>query len=619
MKRINLSRRLSLAVSVITLLVSVEAHARVVVDGYPIANFGVTANVGADGSLFGRILQNTGRLGGWLNDRGALTLSVCKDGRSALLSDFRDKEVNRRFPFVTARYADSPVIGSSLSLRVWAPVGVNDVSVTALPVIMIDAEVKNPTKSVEAFQLAWDADLQPGGAKVEAREDFCAVASGGRLLAASVPMEVQGSQAVIPLTVRPGKSLRLRMAVVLHDKEWVTVRDFGSAELVAGHVFANWGKLLKLTRGFDRALPSSGIEDIDEAMRWYIVPALSLTRCTADGNVLTMGYCELNQRDSYWTSWLHLALFPDLERRMIAESAAAQSPEGKIPTCILPVIERHDDIDINCFFIMRATRYARGRGDWSIVRDNWKALRNAADWLISRDVTGDGLPVQVSFWGDWKDVKGVEGRKYSPFSAAMYLAALARMQESAVRLGDHEAARKYADAYERGHRFMNAADSEGGLWNGKFYRQQWYDGRADDHLLQDQTAGILFGVVPDDRARSILDELNARSLTPYGIAETMPYYPAGFGYRPGEYHNGGVWPWVSFMDAWSRLRMRRRDEAVNLIRRVAKADLYDSGDYAANEHISSQTGENLGFQLQGWNADIFGLVLYGLHRPDVVP
>lgn len=36
------------------------------------------------------------------------------------------------------------------------------------------------------------------------------------------------------------------------------------------------------------------------------------------------------------------------------------------------------------------------------------------------------------------------------------------------------------------------------------------------------------------------------------------------------------------------------------------------GDWSANEHLNSQTGENLGFQLQGWNAALFGLVYYGL-------
>ena len=49
------------------------------------------------------------------------------------------------------------------------------------------------------------------------------------------------------------------------------------------------------------------------------------------------------------------------------------------------------------------------------------------NWLISRDTDKIGLPAQVSFWGDWKDVKGIEGRKYSPFTCLIYLSALKEM------------------------------------------------------------------------------------------------------------------------------------------------------------------------------------------------
>lgn len=50
---------------------------------------------------------------------------------------------------------------------------------------------------------------------------------------------------------------------------------------------------------------------------------------------------------------------------------------------------------------------------------------------------------------------------------------------------------------------------------------------------------------------------------------------------------GGSWTWLNFM-----------------------------GDWSANEHLNSLTGENLGFRLQGWDAALFGLVYYGL-SPDL--
>jgi hypothetical protein len=30
-------------------------------------------------------------------------------------------------------------------------------------------------------------------------------------------------------------------------------------------------------------------------------------------------------------------------------------------------------------------------------------MKKAFEYLINRDTSGDGLPVQISFWGDWKD------------------------------------------------------------------------------------------------------------------------------------------------------------------------------------------------------------------------
>ena len=48
--------------------------------------------------------------------------------------------------------------------------------------------------------------------------------------------------------------------------------------------------------------------------KWRAIepPAVLLTK-GAQTNVLTMGYVELNQRDSFWTSWLHVKLWPEID------------------------------------------------------------------------------------------------------------------------------------------------------------------------------------------------------------------------------------------------------------------------------------------------------------------
>ena len=113
-----------------------------------------------------------------------------------------------------------------------------------------------------------------------------------------------------------------------------------------------WSAFKDKTTAFGLAIPKTGDKELDTYVRWYMIPGVSLTKWTKKGDLVTMGYRELNQRDSYWTSWLHLVFYKDLERKMIEESIEWQQPSGKIPTTILPLIEREDDLDINAFFIL---------------------------------------------------------------------------------------------------------------------------------------------------------------------------------------------------------------------------------------------------------------------------
>ena len=437
-------------------------------------------------------------------------------------------------------------------------------------------------------------------------------------LTADVQTSWDGGALRMHLNLGAKEKRTVRILLAFHDNEWVSALDYASPDILTAYGRAVWPVLKDKTEGFSRAIPVTGDDELDSFLRWYMVSGVSLTKWTRNDEVVTMGYRELNQRDSYWTSWLHLVMFKDLERRMIEESIAWQQPSGKIPTTILPLIERNDDLDINAFFILRVARFWQMYHERQNLQKYWPALKKAMEWLISRDKEHVGLPMQVSFWGDWKDVGGVEGRKYSPFSCLVYMAALKKMELMAEACGDSIAADEYVGAYDMAFRRVNMDVKDGGLWNDEYYCQIWRDGSVNDRLLQDQTIGILFGVVPDDRAAKIFGALNERSLTPYGVAETFPYYDESFGYPPATYHNGAVWPWVSFMDCWARVRMGRRAEAVELVKRVGRADLVDSGDWSPNEHINSLTGENLGFHIQGWNAGLFGLVYFGLVNTGVI-
>jgi uncharacterized protein (DUF608 family) len=582
-------------------------------DGYPLSNFGITANASLDGSMFGEILQNTGKLGGWLIPRGKTEILIEKDGKTYPLSAFTKKKIEREFPFVKNEYSKAPFISAKITTRAFCPLGINDVETSSLPVLML--EIKITAKKMEEFNIIVKPDesiLKEGNIGTVTIHSCKQAEKKG-----SEEKLFSSSEKIIPISIESPNEVKVYIAIALYDTEWYSAKKFSSAYEISHFALDNWEKLYLSTKDFSDKIPKTGDKKLNEYLRWYMVPGIALTRVNKNDEVLTMGYCELNQRDSYWTSWLHLVLYKDIERKMLAESVEYQQESGKIPTTILPLIERNDDLDINAFFILREARFYRFYKDKTVLAADWTAMKKAMDWLAGRDKSGRGLPEQVSFWGDWKDVLGVKERHYSPFSGLIFLAALKEMIFLADEQNDAISATKYRELYKKGYDFINQPVEQGGLWNGKYYCQIWKDGSVNDHLLQDQTIGILFGVVPQDKAEKIIRALNAQSLTKYGVAETTPYYPQEFGYEPATYHNGAVWPWLSFMDCWSRVVSGRKKEAVNIVKRTANADLVASGDYSPNEHINSLTGENLGFILQGWNAGLYGLVYFGLQHSEL--
>ncbi len=80
--------------------------------------------------------------------------------------------------------------------------------------------------------------------------------------------------------------------------------------------------------------------------------------------------------------------------------------------------------------------------------------------------------------------------------------------------------------------------------------------------------GLPLPLVTGDRARRIVDAVEARLLTPLGLRSLAPgetgyaaHYEGGVRDRDGAYHQGTVWPWLigPFVEAWVRVRGDTRD------------------------------------------------------------
>ena len=75
--------------------------------------------------------------------------------------------------------------------------------------------------------------------------------------------------------------------------------------------------------------------------------------------------------------------------------------------------------------------------------------------------------------------------------------------------------------------------------------------------------GLPFALLEGDRARRVVDAVEAHLLTPLGLRSLAPgqpgyspRYEGGVAQRDGAYHQGTVWPWLMgpFVEAWVRVR-----------------------------------------------------------------
>lgn len=593
--------------------------------GIVLGNASLSASVSPQGGLFQRIVWNPpcfedGKNG--LQEAGRSAFIFTVDGISIFDSELEWQITEKDYPRYCARTTLPG--GTSLEVCSFAPIAVGDPEPIFLPAILTTLRFMGGSRPQHiTAQFVWDTDLasgenltgsplrQEGGtAWIESGARFAAFAGGQTPEAAVFPMQLRVSIHMEPGSVQ---DLRHWFGCFPTEHRWRIHADTTTALNL--EIARSFSRFESQTEEWICSLPRIGNPVIDRYLRWYSQAAVLLTKSDITGRVITMGYCELNQRDSFWTSYVHLSFWPTLEQAMLRESCLWQRQDGKIPTTILPKYERKTDIDINEYFCLRIARYFDYYRDWHFLRECWPHFTKAVDFLFLLDRDGDGVPEQappddpMCFWADWKDVRGITGRKLAPHFALLWLAVLQTGIKLAHFLKDRQIESRYHQAYQQAAETINRPVEDGGLWSGDHYTEQWYDGRNVPQVLQDQTVGLAFGVVSRERAASIYRAL-ACGETAAGIPETYPFREE-MEYPPGDYHNGGIWPYLTFCDCLGRYRYGNWQDAERLIQNIGKYDLELPGDWAPNEYLNGITLKNCGFEIQGWSAALFGAVTHG--------
>lgn len=583
--------------------------------GFPAANFGIAGGVSSQGQILAQVRANPPRLGEGLVDVGTGELFVGEGDVLIADRDFKRQDIRKLYPRASVEFADPSLRDLALRIDLSAPVAVGDALTTSLPVIQGQISIINSSARARTITLMFRfiAERRVGQPEVTRTGSLALYHDGVVGIGMSLPdveCEAQGKVWTVTRSVRlPAKSsTQVQLIVATFDEEGYYQPHYADLPALVAAVDRRWDALRRTTLDFANALPRVGEEEIDYYLPWYTSAAIMLTKLIRSGEVLTMGYLELNQRDSFWSSWVHLVYWPELERRIIEESVAHQRKDGKIPTTILPTIERKDDLDINEYFVLRVARYWEWTRDREFAEAYWPAVRAAIDYLDSRDKDHDGLPEQKSFWADWKDVEGMHGRRLAPHFTLLYLACLDRAAQLADAINKPRLAAQYRKRLAQANEVVNRPVSRRGLWAETHYVTIWRDKHKDTRVLQDQVVGPLLGVVDEERSASIFRALIPNEV-PWGVRETFPYYDH-FG-EGGVYHNGGVWVYWQGVDGFARFRCGYPDDAERILRKVGQWDLVRNDEYLPHEYLNGESGQGMGKEVQAWNAAYFAAVFFG--------
>ena len=431
--------------------------------------------------------------------------------------------------------------------------------------------------------------------------------------------------ASVALTLQPGEQKRALLALGHHDSNGKYAAAWPSAAELFAYLADSYDDLAAQHSAFVDALPSTGDPVSDESVRWLLAPPVLLTKgvLTADFSFTsTMGYVEMCPRDGYWTTWLHSFMWPQLEADMIREfvmfqcnatipaclgNATGLDNDGKIPTTVLPLIYRDDNVDVTGYFVLRVARYVQASGDVALLAEVYPAVRRALLFLARRNL-GDGVPaaLQASQWADWLDVSYMIGRKYAPHFVFVYLAAMREGAAMATRLGQTADAAAFAASLAAGLAYVNApittlpnGTTGAGMWNttGGFFQDVWWDGRNTNYTLTDNVVGSFFGLVDDARTKAVFAHSSANgNEAPWGMRDFFPYLPHADD-APGVYGNGGIYGWLTCIEATTR--MMRGDVAggARIWSGMSNTMLYRAdqpAQHQAYEYLDGNTGLAMG-------------------------
>ena len=303
-------------------------------------------------------------------------------------------------------------------------------------------------------------------------------------------------------------------------------------------------------------------------------------------------------------------------RKVLETLAKNQTEHGHIPSLVHDKNDRGAS-DTTPLFLLGVGIFRKVSGESGFLE---KAIEKAMIWMEYQSPSDQYLVAQQPT-SDWRDEQWVTGYGLYVNTLTYSYLCLLGQQERADKM--HSAMSRFTITGDK----MNHHVHEGltvkhkpyyAFWSYKIYCSERFD-------LLGNSIAILSGIASPTRANEMISwiEEECANLNKNGeLAVDLPpnFFPfikledADWLSRykkfnmPGEYHNGGIWPficgfYVAALVAAKRYKLAEK-KLVALTQLVKKSNANDL-DYGFNEWIKAQDGNPMGQDWQTWSAAIY--------------
>lgn len=303
-------------------------------------------------------------------------------------------------------------------------------------------------------------------------------------------------------------------------------------------------------------------------------------------------------------------------RRAMETAVQNQTRLGHIPSLLH---DRHDRGASDCtpLFLMAVAIFRQVTGEADFLEE---AVAKAMTWMEYQSPSDRVIVIQAPT-SDWRDEQWVVGYGLYVNTVVYIYLKLFGQDERASRL--REAMGHFTVKGDRQNRHVH----EGlvlrhkpyyALWSYKVYRSDRFD-------LLGNSLAILSGIASPSRANSLISWIETECgalqskeglavnlppcLFPYirpGDPDWMPRY-AKYN-QPGEYHNGGVWPFICGFHVAALVaagRFQLAEKKLVALTRLVKGARVAEVEFGFNEWCRAQDGTVQGQDWQSWSAAMY--------------